>query len=171
MHNRPSKDMSIVETTAVLPDNTRVWVYQADQPFESSDVPAVRQSVREFVQQWISHNRQLRAYGDVYHDRFIVLMVDEGQADASGCSIDKSVYFLKALQQQYGVDLFNRMRFSYMQGDTVRTVDRATFERLYQEGDIDEDTLVFDTLVNSKADFDRHFTKPLRESWHFRLLG
>lgn len=163
--------MSVVDTAAVLPDSTRVWIYQADRPFKSTDVPAVRHAVRQFVKNWISHNRQLRAFGDVYHNRFIVLMVDESQADASGCSIDKSVYFLKTLQQQYGVDLFDRMRFSYLEGEQVHTVGREEFERLYQKGEIDDETPVFDTLVNTKEDFDRRFTKALGESWHRRLVG
>lgn len=162
--------MSIVSNAAVLPDSARVWIYQADRPFPREAVPAVRTRVRQFVEQWVSHNRRLQAYGDVLHDRFIVLMVDERHAGASGCSIDSSVYFLKALQQDYGVDLFDRMRFSYLDGEDVETVDRETFERRFREGAITEETLVFDPLVATKGDLDRRFIKPLKDSWHLRLL-
>jgi len=160
----------MVNNATQLPDNARVWVYQADRPFPSDTVPAVRASVQQFVEKWISHNRRLRAYGDVLHDRFVVLMVDESLADASGCSIDSSVYFLKGLQQTYGVDLFDRMRFSYLEGEEVHTVDRATFEQRYREGKITEETLVFDPLVSTKGALDRQFIRPLKDSWHMRLL-
>lgn len=163
--------MSLVTTTSVLPDMTRVWVYQASQPFEESLLPELRAEIREFVENWISHNRRLRAYGEVYHNRFIVLMVDESQADASGCSIDQSVYFLKSLQEKYNVDLFDRMRFSYQDEKGVHTVSREAFEELYRSGRIDDNTLVFDTLVERKGQFDRDFLKPLRNSWHRRLVG
>lgn len=154
----------------MLPPSTRVWVYASNQPFNAEDTPTVRAKIQDFAQQWISHNRQLRSVGDLLHDRFVVLMVDESQADASGCSIDKSVYFLKSLQAAYGVDLFDRMQFSYLDGETVKTVNRDTFAQLYQEGQIKDDTLVFDPLVSTKADFDAAFVKPLGKSWHKRMV-
>ncbi len=157
-------------TTDILPNSTRIWIYQSDRPFKDENIPQVRAMVQRFAQEWISHNRQLRAHGDVLHNRFIVLMVDESQADASGCSIDKSVYFLKALQAEYGVDLFDRMRFSYKHGDAVETVSREEFARLYAEGKINDDTPVFDILVNNKGDFDQAFVKPLGKSWHKRMV-
>ncbi|MCB0558891.1 MAG: hypothetical protein H6573_16155 [Lewinellaceae bacterium] len=154
----------------VLPDSTRVWIYQANQPFKEEDIPVIRREAQAFAQSWISHNRQLRAHADVLHNRFIVLMVDESQADASGCSIDKSVYFLKQLQAEYGVDLFDRMAFSFKDGEEVFTVPREEFARLYQEGRINDHTLVFDTLVSTKEELDQKWLKPLSQSWHKRMV-
>jgi hypothetical protein len=153
-----------------LPDTTRVWVYQANQPFPESAWPAVKGKIQEFANQWVSHNRQLRSYGDLLHGQFVVLMVDESQADASGCSIDKSVYFLKQLQAEYGIDLFDRMTFTYKDGEEVKTAGREAFSALYQQGKINDDTLVFDTLVNNKKDFDAALLKPLSQSWHKRMV-
>lgn len=157
-------------TSIALPPTTRIWIYQSNQPFPDVKVSEIQQLVQDFAQQWISHNRQLRAHGDLLHNRFVILMVDESQADASGCSIDKSVYFLKNLQAQYGVDLFDRMRFSYLDGEEVKTVSREEFEALYAAGKINDETLVFDTLVNNKGDFDNNFIKPLHKSWHKRMV-
>ncbi len=159
-----------MSTATALPSASRVWVYQSNRPFAAEDVPSIRQQLQEFAQQWISHNRQLRAHADVLYDRFVILIVDESQADASGCSIDKSVYFLKSLQAQYGVDLFDRMRFSYLDGEEVKTVSRDEFAALYAAGAINDDTLVFDTLVNTKGDLDMHFVKPLKDSWHKHMV-
>jgi hypothetical protein len=150
---------------------SRVWVYASDRPFAEADVPAIRHKLQAFAQQWVSHNRQLRADADVLHNRFVVLLVDESQADASGCSIDKSVAFLKSLQGEYGVDLFNRMIFSYQDAQgAVHSVDRDTFSRLYATEQINDDTLVFDPLVTTKADLDGVFLKKLSQSWHRRMI-
>ncbi len=162
--------MSLVTKADALPDSARVWIYQADTPFPASAVPDVRARIREFVASWISHNRALKAFGDLYHDRFVVLMVDESQADASGCSIDSSVRFLKMLGYDYGLDLFDRLKFSFLDGEEVRTVDRDTFEELYRSGQISDETPVFDTLVNTKGAFSRAFLKPLTQSWHARMV-
>ena len=153
-----------------LSNTTRLWVYQANKPFPADAVPEIRSNLQAFARQWVSHNRQLKADSDVLHDRFVILMVDESQADASGCSIDSSVHFLKKLQAEYGVDLFDRMYFSYQDGNDVHTVSREEFARRYAEGQINDHTMVFDTLVESKAAFDAGWLKPLSESWHARLV-
>lgn len=154
-----------------LSPSSRVWIYASDKPFADAEVPELRTKLKYFAQQWVSHNRQLMADADVLHNRFVVLMVDESQADASGCSIDKSVAFLKALQAEYGVDLFNRMIFSYQDGQGgVHSVDRDAFARLYATEQINDDTLVFDPLVATKADLDKAFVKKLSQSWHKRMI-
>lgn len=153
-----------------LPASTRVWIYQSNKPFRAEDVPRLKEYVDRFAQNWVSHNRQLRAHGDVFHNQFIVLMVDESQADASGCSIDKSVYFLKQIENTYGVDLFDRMTFAWLDGDTVCTAGSEEFARLYREGHISDDTLVFDNLVKTKGELEEKWLKPLNESWHKRFV-
>ena len=154
-----------------LSDKSRVWIYQANRPFADQDIPRIRAAVDRFAKQWISHNRQLKAFGDVLHNRFIVLIVDESHAGASGCSIDKSVYFLKELQQEFQVDLFDRLSFSFVSNDgMVHTLPKDLFAQWYAEGKIDDTTTVFDTLVASKEAFDREFKKPLGQSWHRRMV-
>ncbi len=162
--------MESMTTLTMLPPDTRVWIYQSNRPFSSEDLPKIRETVQYFAQLWVSHNQQLRAWSDVLHRRFIVLMVDESQAGASGCSIDKSVHFLKALQAEYQVDLFDRLVFSYLDGETVHTVPRETFAQLYADGVIHDETPVFDTLVSTKGAFDQGFVRPLGQSWHKRMV-
>ncbi len=153
-----------------LPETTRVWIYQANKPFPADKVEQIKEDILAFVESWTSHNRNLRAFGDLLHRRFVILMVDESMADASGCSIDKSVYFLKNLQAKYGIDLLDRMNFSYQEGNQVVTLDRNRFAEAYRSGKIDDDTLVFDTLVKSKRELDGPWIKPLKDSWHKRMV-
>ena len=125
---------------------------------------------QEFAAQWVSHNRQLTAHATVKHRQFIVLMVDESNAGASGCSIDKSVHFLQHLEQRYGVDLFDRMTFAYEKEGEVKTAGRAQFTQMYQEGVLNDDTLVFNNLVKNKAELEQEWKIPLGQSWHKRLM-
>ena len=157
-------------TYNILPDTTRVWIYQAKAPFPTKKNYEIRQHITSFTTNWISHNNQLRAFGDLYHNQFIVLMVDESLAGASGCSIDKSVHFIKQLEQHYQVDLFDRMTFTYNDGETVKAAPRMEFAKLYAEGKINDSTLVFDNLVKTKGAFEAEWVKPLGESWHKRMV-
>jgi hypothetical protein len=52
----------------------------------------------------------------------------------------------------------------------VLSLDRDTFAQWYAEGKIDDETLVFDTLVNNKKDLEEHWLKPLKDSWHRRMV-
>jgi hypothetical protein len=97
-------------------------------------------------------------------------MVDESQAGASGCSIDSSVQFVRQLQQELGVDFFDRMLFAWQDGEQVQTAHRENFAALYRQGLIDGDTLVYDHLVKTKADFESAWLKPLSQSWHARMV-
>ncbi|MDX1666875.1 MAG: hypothetical protein R3350_06590 [Saprospiraceae bacterium] len=163
--------MQTITSPESLNDRSRVWIYHSDRPLSDEETASLRETLKVFARQWVSHNRQLKAFAEVYYNRFVVLMVDETEAGASGCSIDASVKFLKSVQSELGIDLFNRMIFSYLNSDNeVVSVDRQEFASKYRDGEINDGTLVFDTLVDQKSDFDRHLLKPLHESWHARIV-
>ena len=153
-----------------LANEARVWIYQANEPFSSGQVPEIAQHVQQFAQQWVSHSRQLRAGGAVLHNRFLVLAVDETQAGASGCSIDSSVSFVKKIGAHYQRDLFDRLRFSYEKDGQVYTVSKDDFAQLYQNGEIKDDTIVYDPLVKTIGELNSSFRKPLSQSWHARFV-
>jgi len=153
-----------------FPATSRVWIYQSKTVFSEADIPKIRQQIQAFTAQWASHNNALRATGNIYHNRFVVLMTDESQMGASGCSIDSSVHFIKAVEQEYKVDLFDRMVFTYEKDGAVQAADREQFTKLYASGEINDDTIVFDNLVNTKADFEARWKVRLGDSWHSRMV-
>lgn len=165
-----SRHSQLVQHISALSPDSRVWVYQSDRPFTAAEVAEVENALQAFARQWVSHNRQLRAAAGIMHDRFVILAVDESQAGASGCSIDASVHFLKQLQAALGVELFDRMRFSYRDGEQVVTVARDEFARRYAAGEITDNTPVYDTLVKTTGELQHRFEKPLHASWHSRMV-
>lgn len=154
----------------ILSNDSKVWIYQSNRPFTAGELEKLQPIVANFANQWVSHNRQLKAFGQVFHNQFVVLMVDETQAGASGCSIDSSVHFMKKVEDAFQVNLFDRMRFTYKDGEEVKTAAREEFAQLYESGKINDDTLVFDTLVKTKKDFQEKLIKPLGQSWHKRMV-
>jgi hypothetical protein len=159
-----------MDTYSQMPGEAKVWIYQSNRPFTGDEMRELEKQISQFADEWVSHNVKLRAFGAVFLKQFIVLMVDESQAGASGCSIDRSTYFLKLVERNFGVELFDRLTFAYRNGDEVRTVPKEEFARLYREGAINDDTLVFDNLVTTKEAFEKAWIKPLGESWHKRLV-
>lgn len=160
----------MLTTYESLPDTTRVWVYQSSRSFTAEELQNLLPQLQQFTAKWVSHNQALKAFAKVYHQRFIVLMVDESQAGASGCSIDKSVYFMKQLEAEYQINLFDRLTFGFKDGEEIRLVPKEEFAALYREGKIDDQTLVFDNLVKNKGEFEQRWIRPLEESWHKRMV-
>jgi len=149
---------------------SRVWVYTANRPMTEAEAEAVQEALDDFVQRWTAHNQALRATGEVFQNQFVLLMVDETQAGASGCSIDKSIHFLEAIGHQLGIDLFERMRFAWVAGEALQFADRNAFSARVQEAVIRPDTLVVNTLVQTKRDLGENWLVPFAQSWHRRIV-
>ncbi|SEP68570.1 hypothetical protein [Neolewinella agarilytica] len=154
-----------------LVSESRIWIYGAERALTSEETTYIKTKLQEFVSNWVSHRRELKAAADILHNRFIVIAVDETQAEASGCSIDGSVHFLQGLGAEMGIDFFNRMRFSYRdaQGD-IHTVSREEFKELYRSGKLENDSIVFDPLVKELGELRQIFERPLEDSWHSRMV-
>ncbi len=154
-----------------LSPNSRVWIYQSKTEIPATHIPVIESHLKTFVQKWTSHNKALKAHAELRNGRFIILMVDESQAGASGCSIDSSVHFLQVLEREYELDLFDRMTFTYEQDGEVYAAERNEFAQLYEKGLINDDTLVFDNLVTTKADLETKWKVRLSDSWHKQMVA
>ena len=146
--------------------HSRVWIYQSNREFNEREVKEINFLAEHFADSWSSHGADLKAHISVFHQRFIVVMVDEQQAGASGCSIDKSFGFIRDLQKRYSIDLLNRMTVAYWDEDgRVQTCRLDEITKLLEHSLINEDTIVFNNLVKDKAELESNWQILLRNSW------
>ncbi len=152
-------------------DNSKVWIYQCDRKLSDKEVDWCNMEIEKFATHWTSHNNQLQATGEVLNRIFLYLMVDESKSSASGCSIDSSVKFIKYLESNLGVSFFERMNFAYQsENGETELLTSADFANAYRSGTINDETVVFDNLVQTKSDFLSSWKKPLKSSWHHRFV-
>jgi len=151
-----------------LENDSKVWIYQSDREFSQSESEEIREKVFSFVHQWSSHGHGVKAYGNLFHNRFIVLFADKA-FEVSGCSIDSSVHFIKKIEQDYNVNMFDRMLFSFMVDEEVVSIKAPELTNAIKNGEIDMDTLAFDNLVDTKEKFLKNWLVPLKDSWHARF--
>ena len=154
-----------------LPDDTRVWIYQSSRRFSDEEVASIIKQGAQFTEQWTAHGTLLKAALEVLHNQFVLMFADEEAAKASGCSIDKSVHFIKHLEQKYTVSLLDRTHVAYKDGNEIVTLPQEEFFEKVAQGTLTDDTIVFNNLVTTKRDFDNKWQVPLRESWHRELMG
>ena len=150
---------------------SKVWVYQANRELSEIETAQLQPQLDQFASSWTAHNQQLKAVAQIVYNRFIVLVVDESQADASGCSIDKSVRFMQDVEQEFGINLFDRFNTAYLKGDKIQSATREELEELLRTGKITGETIVFNNLINNLQDFETKWQVALKNSWHARVFG
>jgi hypothetical protein len=152
-----------------IPASAKVWIYQSDRIINAFEKERINNALSSFLNNWDSHQNPLKCYGDIWYDVFIVIMVDEEINKASGCSIDKSVHFIKDIEKETDLKLMDRMVFAYKEKQEIKLVSRSEFQSAIENGSINDDTIVFNNLVITKAEFDLKWEVPLKESWHKQL--
>jgi len=154
-----------------LPDNSRIWVYQANRKLSNSEVSSIELKTKEFLEQWTAHGADLEAGFETKYNRFIVIGLNQESASASGCSIDASVNFIQSLEKELNVDLLDKMNVTFYNGNYIAHKSLSDFKAMAKARSVSANTVVFNNLVNTKADYDEHWEVPAKYSWHNRFLA
>ena len=154
-----------------LPENSRVWIYQANRSFTDDELNEIRARLDTFIEQWTAHGSDLYSGYTIKYKRFIVIGLNQDLNNATGCSIDASVHFIQQLEKDYKVDLMDKMNVSYKQGEFVAYKPLTEFRKMAKDKAVSKNTIVFNNLVNTKEEFLEHWEVPAKDSWHSRFLN
>tara|TARA_R110001599_G_scaffold38341_1_gene117598 strand:+ start:1823 stop:2308 length:486 start_codon:yes stop_codon:yes gene_type:complete len=153
-----------------LPNNSRVWMYQSDRVFTAQEIDFISKKAKDFIEQWTRHGDNLKGSFTIKYNQFLVLAVDEGFNNVSGCSIDASVRFVKELENELQIDLMNKMNVSFKDGDTINIVKLSDFQQFAKEQKITKETIVFNNMVQTKEEVENNWEVPASKSWHNRFM-
>lgn len=153
-----------------LDDAARVWIYQSSREFSENEVKEISLKIEGFIENWQRHGDDLKASYQIKYNQFIVLAVDEKFNNVSGCSIDASVNLIKKLENEFSVDLTNKLNISFKDENNINIVSMADFQKYAKLQKITSNTIVFNNMVTSKSDFKTSWEVPAIESWHKRFL-
>lgn len=154
-----------------LPDDSRVWVYQANRKLSDQEVAEIIEKTNEFLTKWTAHGAALEAAVELKYNRFIVIGLNQTNASASGCSIDASVHFIQSLQEKFGIDLLDKMNVTFYSGDYIAYKLLEDFKQMAKDKSVSKNTIVFNNLVNTKAEYLENWEVPAKDSWHSRFLS
>lgn len=153
-----------------LPEHSRVWIYQANRSFSDEEIIEIIQKLDTFITNWTAHGADLNAGYDIRYKRFIILAVDQTSQSATGCSIDASVRFIQQLEQDYNVDLMDKMNVSYKQGEFVAHKTLLDFKKMVKDKAVSKNTIVFNNLVTNIEELNENWEVPAEDSWHSRFF-
>ncbi|MFC3559758.1 ABC transporter ATPase [Pedobacter jamesrossensis] len=155
----------------IFSPQSRVWIYQSNRKFSSAEEIEILQKLEAFTSQWKAHGNELMAKAEIRYEFFIILSVDESQANVTGCSIDSSVRIIKDIEQSYHVDLFNRFNIAYKIDGEVHVQGKEDFETLVNIKQITPKTIVFNNMVQTLQELENKWEVPLENSWHASVFA
>lgn len=154
-----------------LAEHSKVWVFQADHILSDVEVQNINAVLAEFIPQWASHGNELYGDFEIFANLFVIIGVDESKSAASGCSIDSLTQVIKRIGSDLGIDFFNRLTIAYQQKDgEIELVSMQAFKQLIADGEVNQNTTVFNNLVNSQVELNNNWITPAKNSWHINLF-
>lgn len=148
-----------------LPPSARVWIYQANRPLAAVELAAVEPALVQFAAEWTSHGRLLRASAAFFHGQFLVLGLDEAVADASGCSIDASVRFVRGLEEYLGVSLLEKSQLAFLLDGQITLLNRRDLRQAVAAGQLRPETPYFDNTIAQYGKLAAAWPAPAAQTW------
>ncbi|MCC7302731.1 MAG: ABC transporter ATPase [Bacteroidia bacterium] len=144
-----------------LPAHARIWIYQSPRPLTDGEIRFINEVSLPFLKEWTSHKMSMDAALEVRHERFVILAVDEQTAPASGCGIDDSIRFIKAVSDKMGLDLLDRSLVYFRKGDAIASVSLSDLGN----GEVKPDTIVFNNLIERLGAIHNAWEVKAKDCW------
>ena len=154
----------------LLPSNAKVWIYQSDSNLSSTDVELIEKEVKFFLNNWSSHNKEIESSFEIRYNRFLIIGLNENINSASGCSIDKSVNFIKNLQSILKVNFLNRLDVAYKIGNKINSISLLEFQTMIRKNKLSKDSIVYNNMIDTKKLYLNNWETTIEKSWHKKFL-
>jgi hypothetical protein len=154
----------------ILPENSKIWIYQSDRKFYPQEIEEICQKIEVFLQSWSQDNETISASYQIKYNRFIIFAVDTSNISLTIESIDASVGFIINLQNEYEIELLDKLNVCFKQGEFVQYQELKAFQKLIKSKSISAKTIVFNNLINTKEELTDAWEVPITESWHNRFI-
>jgi hypothetical protein len=150
--------------------NERIWIYTLSKELTNELIADFKNRCQNFVSGWTAHDVSLDASFELYQNRLLIFKVNEDKYNASGCSIDKQVRFVKELELAFSVDLLNRLLVAYENNNQVEVVKASQIKELLADNIISGNTLVFDNTITESRQLETNWKQPLHHTWLQKYL-
>jgi hypothetical protein len=148
-----------------LPENSRVWIYQADRKLLDEEQDLIRQKMLRFCEGWNTHGNGMPSSFSFFDGQILVLAVDESGLGASGCSIDSSVRVLREIESLTGVNLTDQGKITVKSPTgIVKVLPALGLKSKVQSGELTREQEVINPLIQTKSDL-QQLWQPVGESW------
>ncbi|CAM1334635.1 ABC transporter ATPase [Tenacibaculum aestuariivivum] len=152
-----------------LSEESKVWIYPCNRKFYPQEIDGLNEQLKAFIDGWKLDDESFKASFEVRYNRFIIFLADEDTV-LLNTDIDVKVGFILKLQEQYDVELLDRMNVCFKQGEYTQYKELKDFKKLIKNKAVTEKTIVFDNLIQTKQELENYWEVPIYESWYNRFL-
>ena len=146
-------------------DNSHVWVYQSNRSFTVKETIQIEELLKDFAKNWKSHGTPVKGYATILFGQFIILMADETAMGVSGCSTDSSVRLIKKIEQDFEVELFDRLMLAFIIQERIQLLPLSKIASYLEDNLIATETLYFNNTILTKKELLNNWIIPVKESW------
>ncbi len=148
----------------------KVWIYLSDKVLEGTLLSEIKDRGEAFVKNWKAHENPLNATFEVLHNRFLIVKVNEAIFNASGCSIDKLLRFVKELETDFKIQLLNRLLVACKIDNEIEVMPSHKVKDILALGELNENSIVYNTAASNTFEF-LNWEQPLKETWLKKYLS
>lgn len=150
--------------------DSKVWTYYVNGGIPETELAYINEYLTDFCLSWTAHNQALKATFKIIDKHFILLIVDESQNLASGCSIDKSTHAMKHLSEKLQVNLFDRLLLPYQANGKIETVHFNNLKENYLANTINDSTQFYNLNISKFGELNSAFLLPLNQHWLYKFV-
>ncbi|NQW77371.1 MAG: hypothetical protein HQ448_11230 [Cytophagales bacterium] len=153
-----------------LPDQSRVWVYQANRPLLADEMEQISSFLINEMNAWAAHGAPLNASFEIRFNQVIIVAVNEDINEASGCSIDASTRWFKSLGEMLQVDFFDR-QIAKIQGEQISLIPITSIKDFILSAHLLEEDFIIPPQTSDLSQYRNQWLQPVRESWLKKYLA
>ena len=151
-----------------LSETAKVWIYPASRKFYKNELDEVEAKIKGFAINWKKEDENFQCSYQFLFNRFIIFFAEGSQL--SNNDIDEQVSFILKMQNEYQLELLDKMNVCFKQGEFIQYKELKEFKKLLKNKAVSEKTIVFDNLIQTKDELENFWEVPITESWYNRFL-
>ena len=143
----------------ILAEESRIWIYASEKALNTEQKSHILNYISEHLKGWNAHKIPLTAGVTILEDHFIVVALDEGENGASGCSIDTLQNTIQKIEQEFSIDLMNRLNVFCNIDNEIQCIPS------FKLGSVaNGNTPFYDLTILTKSDLITYL-KPISDGW------
>lgn len=134
-------------------DTSRVWIFGLKNELEPEAESLLRGKLQGFVENWLSHKKEVRGAFEIIYSRFIFFVADNDLTHVSGCSIDSVFRAVREACAEQELSLASALDIFYR--DSSGKIELANLGKLkeaYNTGELLKESIVFQNAAQTLAE-------------------
>jgi len=154
---------------STLSDEAKIWIYPCNRKFYPQEIDGLKEKLQNFIEGWKQDDAEFKASFQFLYNRFIVFVADEN-SELINADIDAQVAFILQLQEEYEVELLDKMNVCFKQGEYTQYKELKDFKKLVKNKAVTGKTIIFDNLIQTKSELENYWEVAITDSWYNRFL-